>query len=218
MLTQKGASLSGSVVRLLSDNVSVVFYINKQGGTHSRRLATVAERVLRLAEFFHVTLQAAHIRGEHNVLADILSRRRTVLKTEWRLGTAAFEWVSSRSPWGPPTIDLFANKFNTQLPRYFSPCPDMQAVSVDALLSPWPREVCYAFPPITLLQQVCVKLLQDAHLLSHFCTSSFHSVSSYVTSRFRHDMSDDILSTETSSSPRGVVCKQGNFCEKFRLF
>ena len=161
MLMQKGASLAGSVVRLLSDNVSVVFYINKQGGTHSRRLATAAERVLRLAEFFHVTLQAAHIRGEHNVLADILSRRRTVLKTEWRLGTAAFEWVSSRSPWGPPTIDLFANKFNTQLPRYFSPCPDMQAVSVDALLSPWPREVCYAFPPITLLQQVCVKLLQE---------------------------------------------------------
>ena len=76
-------------------------------------------------------------------------------------GDAAFEWVSSRSPWGPPTIDLFANKFNTQLPRYFSPCPDMHAVSVDALLSPWPREVCYAFPPITLLQQVCVKLLQE---------------------------------------------------------
>ena len=52
MLMQKGASLSGAVVRLLSDNVSVVFYINKQGATHSRRLATVAERVLRLAEFF----------------------------------------------------------------------------------------------------------------------------------------------------------------------
>ena len=41
-----------------------------------------------------MTLQAAHIRGEHNVLADILSRRRTVLKTEWRLETAMFEWVS----------------------------------------------------------------------------------------------------------------------------
>ena len=124
--------------------------------THSLRLATAAERVLRLAEFFHVTLQAAHIRGEHNVLADILSRRRTVLKTEWRLGTATFEWVSRCSPWGPPTIDLFANKFNTQLPRYVSPCPDMHAVSIDALLCPWPREVCYAFPPVTLLQQVCV--------------------------------------------------------------
>ena len=60
-----------------------------------------------------MTLQAAHIRGEHNVLADIMSRRRTVLKTEWRLGTATFEWVSSRSSWGPPTINLFANNFNT---------------------------------------------------------------------------------------------------------
>ena len=35
MLTQKGASLAGSVVRLLSDNVSVVFYINKQDKTCS---------------------------------------------------------------------------------------------------------------------------------------------------------------------------------------
>ena len=145
-------------MRLLSDNVSVVFYINKQGGTHSRRLATAAERVLRLVEFFHLTLQAAPIRGEHNVLADILSRRRTVLKTEWRLGTATFEWVSSRFPLGPPTICLFANNFNTQLLCYVSPCPDAQALSVDALLCPWSCEVCYAFPPVTLLEQVCVKM------------------------------------------------------------
>ena len=61
----------------------------------------------------------------------------------------------------PPIYKVTHNKFNKQLPRYFSPCPDMQAVSVVALLSPWPREVCYAFPPITLLQQVCVKLLQE---------------------------------------------------------
>ena len=62
---------------------------------------------------------------------------------------------------GPPTIDLFANRFNSQLPRYMSPCPDSRAVSTDALMSPWPQEVCYAFPPTTILQLVCVKLLQE---------------------------------------------------------
>ena len=90
MLMQKGSELVSCVVRLLSDNTSVVFYLNKQGGTRSRRLTTVAERVLRLAESLDVVLQAAHIRGEHNVLADILSRQQTVLRTEWRLGRQTF--------------------------------------------------------------------------------------------------------------------------------
>ena len=117
--------------------------------------------MLRLAESLDVVLQAAHIRGEHNVLADIFSRQLTALRTEWRLGRSTFQWVSRMSPWGPPTIDLFANRFNSQLPRYMSPCPDSRAVSTDALISPWPQEVCYAFPPTTILQLVCVKILQE---------------------------------------------------------
>ena len=37
----KISELVSCVVRLLSDNTSVVFYLNKQGGTRSRRLTTV---------------------------------------------------------------------------------------------------------------------------------------------------------------------------------
>ena len=54
--------------------------------------------MLRLAESFYIVLQAAHIRGEQNVLADILSRQQTVLNTEWRLGWPTFLWVSQMSP------------------------------------------------------------------------------------------------------------------------
>ena len=90
MLTQKGFELARLVVCLLSVYISVVFYLNKQGGTRSRRLTTVAERVLRLAESLDIVLQAAHIRGKHNVLADILSSQQTVLKIEWRLGRPNF--------------------------------------------------------------------------------------------------------------------------------
>ena len=35
MLMQKGSELARGVVRLLSENTSVVFYLNKQGGTRS---------------------------------------------------------------------------------------------------------------------------------------------------------------------------------------
>ena len=90
----------------------------------------------------------------------MLSRADTVFKTEWRLSLMTFLWVSDYSPWGPPTVDLFAHRFNTQLPRYISACADVDALGVDALLTPWPR-VVYAFPPSTLIQLVCVKILQD---------------------------------------------------------
>ena len=98
MLLQKRFKLARRVVRLLSDNISVVFYMNKKGGARSCRLTTVAKRVLRLAESLEIVLQEAHIRGEQNVLADNLSRQRTVLKAEWRLSRHTFLWVSRMSP------------------------------------------------------------------------------------------------------------------------
>ena len=41
-----------------------------------------AEQVLRLAESLQIVLQASFIRGSLNVMADMLSRADTVLKTE----------------------------------------------------------------------------------------------------------------------------------------
>ena len=153
--------LSGTVVLFRIDNLSTVYYINKQGGTRSPRLAAECMRVLRYAYVHNITLIASHIKGELNVLADMLSRSTKVLKTEWQLSRATFEWIVSRSPWGPPTVDLFANRLNFQLPRYFSPCQDPKSLGTDALLCPWPAEVCYAFPPTTILNRVAEKLLLE---------------------------------------------------------
>ena len=74
MLTRNGFELLRRVVRLLSDNISVVFYLDKQVGTRSCHLTTVADRVLQLAESLNIVLQASHSLGKQNVLADILSR------------------------------------------------------------------------------------------------------------------------------------------------
>ena len=136
-------------------------YINKQGGTSSPSLMAITERVFHLIERHNILISAVHVRGELNVLADMLSRARIALKTEGRLHRMTFDWVCQQSHWGMPTIDLFANRLNTQLPRFISPCRDTQAVSVDALVCSWPDEVCYAFPPVTLLAKVCTKMLQE---------------------------------------------------------
>ena len=65
------------------------------------------EATLLLDEALQVTLVASHIRGENNVLADMLSRSQLILKAEWRLGTTAFQWLCLSSPFGPPTLELF---------------------------------------------------------------------------------------------------------------
>ena len=161
LLRLKGASFRGRYVCLKIDNKSVVCYINKQGGTRSPTLMAVTARVLQLVELHNIFLSAVHVRGELNVLADMLSRSRVILKTEWRLHDTTFAWVCNQSLWGTPTIDLFANRLNTQLPRFISPCQDSLAVSVDALVCPWPNEICYAFPPPTIISNVCTKILQE---------------------------------------------------------
>ena len=45
----------------------------------------------------------------------------------------------SRSPWGGPSIDLFAERWNHLLPRYGSPRPDEQAALIDAMEATWPQ-------------------------------------------------------------------------------
>ena len=141
--------LRGKVVCFRIDNLSVVYYLNKQGGTRSLSLLYYTEQVLRLAAELDMVIQAVHIKGELNVLADMLSREGLVLKNEWRLSARTFDWVSRESPWDPPTVDLFANRLNKQLSMYFSPCHDDQALGVDALLCKWPGQVCYAIYLLT---------------------------------------------------------------------
>ena len=50
---------------------------------------------------------------------------------------------------------------NFQLSRYMSPCPDKEALAIDALSAPWPKEVLYAFPPPTILDRVLIKIHQE---------------------------------------------------------
>ena len=92
----------------------------------------------------------------------MLSRQDVLLKNEWRLAPNTFKWVCDNSPWGSPEVDLFANRLNTQLPLFFSPCQDKEALGVDALLCPWPNRVCYAFPPTTILDKVATKILLES--------------------------------------------------------
>ena len=156
-----GQDWTGMAVQFWMDNKTAVAYVSKEGGTRSSSMRKVAVDLFRLAERWQVSLSAAYIPGELNVRADMASRQGQVLKTEWKLLPVSFRWICANSPWGLPTLDLFANRLNHQLPRFGSPCPDPEATLVDALHADWPSEVLYAFPPVTILDRVVVKILQE---------------------------------------------------------
>ena len=151
--------LKNRVVQFLLDNSTAVAHLNHQGGTRSRLMMEETRRVFQGLLTLNVTPLASHIAGELNVIADLASRQRQVINTEWRLSEDAFRWIVDESLWGQPEVDLFANQLNHQLKLYFSPCPDELAMGVDALNSQWPAQhVLYAFPPAVILERVAKKL------------------------------------------------------------
>ena len=66
--------LTNANVLVCSDNTTTVACINKQGGTKSRELTKMAWKFLTLADQLNCQLQARHVPGRLNVLADVLSR------------------------------------------------------------------------------------------------------------------------------------------------
>ena len=156
-----GQRLQNKVVKVMIDNTTAVSYIRNQGGTRSPALLKLVTRVWILANKWGITLVPEHIRGSHNVLADLASRSEQVLPAEWTLTTQAWQWLQHQSPWGPPTLELFANRWNHLLPRFISPHEDDQAVATDALTCQWPSEVLYAFPPAFLLIRFFQRLANE---------------------------------------------------------
>ena len=146
----------GKSVLIATDNSTVVSYINKQGGTHSRAICDLASDLWFWASARDITLKARHIPGKYNVLADVLSRSKEALPLEWELHPSVLKAVFRH--FGIPTVDLFATKFNHKLPEYVSPVLDPNAVAVDAFSQSWDDMFAYAFPPYAVLSRVMTRI------------------------------------------------------------
>ena len=149
---------SNRTVLVATDNSSVVAYINKQGGTHSVQMCALLWHLLTWCNRHQILLQARHIPGCLNVLADALSRSRQIQSTEWSLHPQVVKSLCTK--WFQPHVDLFATRHNHKLPVYVSPVPDPQAWAVDALHMNWSGLLAYAYPPTALIPQVINKVHQ----------------------------------------------------------
>ncbi len=86
------------------------------------------------------------------------------LQTEWTLDPSLFHQIDQM--WGSHTVDLFALRTNTQLPRFISWKPDPQALATNALRVPWTQENGFACPPWALISQCLAKIQREQSTLT----------------------------------------------------
>ena len=121
-------------------------YVNKQGGTVSRSLSSLASRLLRWTVSLSAHLDARYLPGQSNVLADLLSRRDQVIGTEWSLHPQVARALLHT--WGSPLLDLFVTSLNAKLPLYSSLVPRWSSRIRFAILgATW---TCTRFHPFLL--------------------------------------------------------------------
>src|SRR5256885_4742132 len=96
-------------------------------------------------------------------MADQASRMKTDW-SNWMINPKIFRLINKI--WGPFQIDLFANRLNSQLPRYHSWTPDPFAEATNALLQPWSKKKLWANPPWILIPQILAKLIREKATLT----------------------------------------------------
>jgi hypothetical protein len=137
--------------------MTTLSYINKQGGTRSDQMLQETSELLIWCHENNILLQASHIKGSLNVMADQLSRSHQVIEAEWSLHPIVANLIKEEF-----FIPLnFAMRLNNKLTRFMSPFPDTTAEAVDAMSLDLTDRICYAFPPTALLTKVLAKLQQS---------------------------------------------------------
>ncbi|XP_044144824.1 uncharacterized protein LOC122933830 [Bufo gargarizans] len=154
-LTAAKHLLKDQHVRILSDNITTVCYLKRQGGTRCPLLQDLADQIFIWAEREVRSISATHLKGSQNSRADFLSRHR-IDAGEWNLNKQVFRQVCQL--WGYPEIDLFASRGNSQLDCFYSLNPSENPVAVDALAQNWDMKLAYAFPPFPLIPAVLKKM------------------------------------------------------------
>ena len=146
-------------VMVVSDNTTVVAYINNMGGTHSPTLCYLLWDMMLWCKEKGIVLRARHLPGRRNGIADALSRRMHFSPTEWEIPQEVTHTIFLH--WGRPLVDLFATFENRKLPVFVAPTPDLRAMAVDALSFSWKGLIAYAFPPLPLLPLVLRKIQNE---------------------------------------------------------
>ena len=143
--------LAHKSVMIHTDNTVCIYNLKKEGGTHSPDLCYIAWDILTKCQSHHIH----HIHSCPTSDGDDERSSGQVEQSEqghsqWCIDNSVFRAVTNQL--GEPGIDLFATCLNKKLPVYVSPCPDPQALAIDALSMDWNNlPLAYGFPPMPIL-------------------------------------------------------------------
>jgi ribonuclease HI len=152
-------------VLICMDNTVAVSYINRDGGSRSRRLNGIVKDICNWCEERSISLRAEHVPGVTNTITDAESRSNND-SSDWQLDRNIFQKI--RSVW-TVDIDLFASCWNAQLPRFISWKPQPNALSTNALSFGWSTCAGYAFPPFSLISKCLTKIRREKAELVLVC-------------------------------------------------
>ena len=151
---------TGVHMRIMTDSTATLACVNKQGSTKSKSRNEIARQIWDLAIAQGMWVSAAHIPGRLNYEADEASMVFND-QTEWTLQEEIFIAICAK--FGMSSIELFASRLNHKVLRYCSWEPDPQATYIDSFMYDWGQEnLCYAFPPFSVIHMVIQKMIQDA--------------------------------------------------------
>ena len=148
--------VKGKCVRILSDNVSAVAYLNHMGGP-SIDLSDLAQSLWAQCFEMNITVTAKYLAGKDNIQADSLSRM--VSHYEWQLHPRVFRMIDQIH--GPHSVDRFASIMTTQVERYNSRFHDPKTEAVDALAQSWIGENNFVNCPFKLIPRVLTLVCQQ---------------------------------------------------------
>ena len=134
------------VVNLHMDSHAVAF-VNRMGGTRSQILCVAALELWKMVLSKKGWVKAHWVPREDNEQADMLSQLS--LET-WDFGLKTEVTEDLKQQWFHPVIDMFGSHTFHVCNKYYSSCPDPEAVRVDAFsAATWPN-LLYAFSPPSL--------------------------------------------------------------------
>ncbi len=149
--------LRGCHVIVRTDNMAVVFHINRQGGSRSCTLNRLARCLLLWSQNKFLSLIAVHVPCVLNLAADFLSRQK-LRPGEWMLNRQRV--VPIWDLFGEAEVYLFASQESSQCPLRFSlssPAP----LGIDAFALPWPDVRLYVFTPVKLIPAVLCRVKES---------------------------------------------------------
>ena len=150
--------VSNKHVKILSDSMTAVSYVNNFGGIKSLDCDRISRESWHFCIHHNIWLTCSHIPGVENE-ADKPSR---VFKDhiEWELVVRYFNRICEK--YGKPDIDLFATRLNKKVKKFCSWYPDPDACYINAFSLNWSDfKFAYSFPPFSLVGRCIQKIQTD---------------------------------------------------------